>query len=330
MLRYLTVLLLMVFQVGANGFLLADDHPIIIAHRGASGYLPEHTLAAYQLGMEQGADFIEPDLVLTKDGHLVARHDVYLSTTTDVAARPEFQDRKRELKGKEDWYVFDFTLAELKTLHAKQPFPNRAQSENDKHQIPTFEEIVLLVTSYNSKHGTRIGLYPEMKQPAVFSDLGLDPLIAVLSSFRMMNQANIPFYFQCFDPNFILNLRPKTKENLIMLMYGIEDKETGNIAPNIPLSLIQNSVQGVGISKNLLVDADGKPSGFVNTTHDLGLKVHVWTIRDDIVPEMFENSLQEMKAIFSMGVDGIFADFPDTARTVVNSMKLTKKVTEVE
>ncbi|UTW53829.1 glycerophosphodiester phosphodiesterase family protein [Kordiimonas sp. SCSIO 12610] len=307
-----------------------DDTPIVIAHRGASGYLPEHTLAAYRLGMEQGADYIEPDLVLTKDGHLVARHDIYLSTTTDIKDHPEFADRKRSFNGKEDWYVFDFTLKELKTLYAKQPFASRDQSHNQAHRIPTFDEILSLVNDYNQAHDTVIGLYPEMKQPEVFINEGQDPTDKLLTIFEAMDVADIPFYFQCFDPNFIVQLRPKTKAQLIMLMYEVKDEVNGGMKQNIPFALVQNSIDGIGISKGLLVDDEGRPTPIVKTAHNLGLKVHVWTIRDDMIPKGFVNSAQEMKAIFNMGVDGVFADFPDTARAVVNTFTLAEKVTGLE
>jgi glycerophosphoryl diester phosphodiesterase len=330
MIKYLGFAILVLIN-GVNMYAFAgDESQIVIAHRGASGYLPEHTLEAYRLGIEQGADYIEPDFVLTKDGHFVARHDIYLSTTTDVADRPEFAERKRTIKGKEDWYVFDFTLAEIKTLFARQPWEARDQSYNDTYRIPTFEEILGLVKEYNSDTAKQVGLYPEMKQPSVFKANGLDAEAPILKMFSTLNEADIPFYFQCFDPNFIINLRPKTDAKLIMLLYEIEDKEKGGVKANIPFNLYQNSVDGIGISKALLVDHNGLPTGIVKTAHDLGLKVHVWTIRDDIVPDMFENSTQEMKAVFALGVDGVFADFPDTARGLVNTLGLAGKVVNLE
>ncbi len=141
--RLFKVFLAMV-AVGASVQVVAEE-PIVIAHRGASGYLPEHTLEAYKLGIEQGADYIEPDLVMTKDGVLVARHDIYLSSTTNVASKPEFADRKRTIGDKTDWFVMDFTLDEIKTLRARQAFPGRDKSFDDLLEIPTLDEIVALV-----------------------------------------------------------------------------------------------------------------------------------------------------------------------------------------
>jgi glycerophosphoryl diester phosphodiesterase len=180
MIKYLGLAILVLMNGVYMDVLANDEQPIVIAHRGASGYLPEHTLEAYKLGIEQGADYIEPDLVLTKDGHFVARHDIYLSTTTDIEGRPEFANRKRTINDKEDWYVFDFTLAELKTLFAKQPWEGRDQSHNGKYRIPTFEEIFALVTAHNSNNEKKVGLYPEMKQPSVFKANGLDALTQIL------------------------------------------------------------------------------------------------------------------------------------------------------
>ena len=116
--------------------------PIVIAHRGASGYLPEHTLEGYTLAIDLGADFIEPDLVLSKDGVLVARHDIYLSTTTDIQSHAEFASRKRKIGNREDWFTEDFTLAELKTLRARQAFTGRSRQYDGKFRIPTFQEVI--------------------------------------------------------------------------------------------------------------------------------------------------------------------------------------------
>ncbi len=330
MIKYLG-LIIMVLMNAMNINALEDDKgPIVIAHRGASGYLPEHTLEAYKLGIEQGADYIEPDLVLTKDGHFVARHDIYLSTTTDIAAHPEFADRKRTLKGKEDWYVFDFTLAELKTLFARQPWEGRDQSHNAKYRIPTFVEILELVKTHNSNSAQTVGLYPEMKQPSVFKANGLDAEAPVLAMFETLDAADIPFYFQCFDPNFLISLRPKTEAKLIMLLYEVAGDEKGSVKANVPFALFQKSADGIGISKALLNDQNGKSSGIVKTAHDLGMQVHVWTIRDDMVGENYTDSNHEIKAILDEGVDGIFTDFPDTARRVFRTRELVRKVTKIE
>ena len=154
---------------------LTGQPPVIIAHRGASGERPEHTLAAYSLAIEQGADFIEPDLVMTKDGVLIVRHDRYLSTTTDVSAHPEFADRRVEKEGRQDWWAEDFTLEEIKTLRAVQPREGRAKDYDGQFEIPAFEEVLALRAKASEETGRIIGVYPETKHPAAPAALGLDP-----------------------------------------------------------------------------------------------------------------------------------------------------------
>lgn len=158
---------------------LTQKTPLVIAHRGASAYRPEHTLAAYQLAMQQGTDFIEPDLVLTKDGHLIARHENELSDTTDIAERTEFATRKttKIIDGLSTtgWFSEDFTLAEIKTLRARERIPaiRRANRAYDKqYVIPTLSEVIALVKQYEQQTGKKIGLYPETKHPTYFQYAG--------------------------------------------------------------------------------------------------------------------------------------------------------------
>src|SRR5512145_2814403 len=151
--------------------------PLVIGHRGAAGYLPDHTLEGYRKAIELGADFIEPDLVATRDGVLVARHEPNITSTTDVRERPEFASRKtrRTVDGVEEegWFVTDFTLAELKTLRAIQPFPDRDPAYNGKFQIPTFDEVLDLARSESARVGRSIGVYAETKHPTYHASLGL-------------------------------------------------------------------------------------------------------------------------------------------------------------
>ena len=155
---------------------LTGEQPAIIAHRGASGYLPEHTLEAYTLAIDLGCDFIEPDLVFTKDGHLVVRHEGYLSPSTDVADHPEFADRKKHSKtfGFEDWFTEDFTLEEIKTLHARQAYPGRSREYDGKFLIPTFMEVLELARAKSKEKARPIGVYPETKHPGHYKKLGHD------------------------------------------------------------------------------------------------------------------------------------------------------------
>lgn len=299
---------------------MSDGKPIVIAHRGASGYLPEHTLPAYQLAIEQGADFIEPDLVVTKDGVFVARHDTYLSSTTDVADHPEFADRKRTIRGLEDWFVFDFTLAELKTLRARQPRPGRGTEHDDKYQIPTLQEIVDLMLE-NKAAGVSVGMYPELKHPDAFAKFMPDLLTATVAAMDEITAFGIPVIFQCFDKDFAINFATQTNVPSIFLLEGVQDETTGSYVPGMDLAELKGKVDGWGIYKALLVDAEGKPTDFVKQAHAQNQVVHVWTHRNDQLPKGFTSTEEELTMLFKAGIDGLFSDFPDTALKVRNSLK---------
>jgi glycerophosphoryl diester phosphodiesterase len=297
--------------------------PIVIAHRGASGYRPEHTLMAYKVGIEQGADYVEPDLVMTKDGHLVARHDVYLSGTTDVADHPEFADRKRTLDGKRDWYVFDFTLAELKTLKARQPWPSRGDAFDGMETIATIDEIIDFVA--DARGDRPVGLYIEMKRPALFADLGLDPTKALLAAFNKIGAAGMPAYFQCFNGDYLVEFGKQADVPLIWLIEGRHNAATEAYELDVPLDKYGNAIAGVGLNKALLVDGAGRPTDVIGKAHSLGLKVHLWTVRNDHVAPMFDHVRAELKTLWSFGADGIFADFPDTAVQSRDSFMLMRE-----
>ncbi|MCJ9428984.1 glycerophosphodiester phosphodiesterase family protein [Kordiimonas marina] len=299
------------------------DGPIVIAHRGASGYRPEHTLMGYKLALEMGADYIEPDLVMTKDGHLVVRHDIYLSDSTNVAEVPAFASRKRTFEGRTDWFVFDFTLAELRTLKTRQPRPARGTDYDGIEPVPTFDEVIDFILKAH-KEGYKAGLYIEMKSPQMFTGRGLDPTKALTAGFKRLSDAGIPLYFQCFDSAFLMHMKDRIKAPLIWLIEGHEDEKTGAYVLDAPLDVMAGKIDGVGPYKRLLLDARGKPNDFVKRAHKLGLLVHIWTIRDDDVGAGFASSRQELKLFYSMGVDGVFTDFADTAIDVRNSMKLLK------
>ncbi|MFN3233270.1 MAG: glycerophosphodiester phosphodiesterase family protein [Alphaproteobacteria bacterium] len=290
---------------------LTGDPPIIIAHRGASGYLPEHTLAAYDLAIEMGADFIEPDLVLTSDGHLIARHDRYLGLTTNVSDKPAFADRRTKKPGhaEPEWYAEDFTLAEIKTLKARQPFPGRSDAHDDIHDIATFEQVLELATRRSAELGRSIGVYPETKQPTLFASIGLDfkaPLLDALEGFEQ------PVFIQSFEPHILMELRELTGRPLIMLLLRMDDG-----TPHIPLDMAKDFAFGIGPAKTLLIDSKtGKDTGLVAHAHDLGMAVHPWTFRDDFVGEGFETIDAELNAYLALGIDGLFSDFSDTAVSV--------------
>ena len=200
--------------------------PLVIGHRGASGYLPEHTLASYRKAIEMGADFIEPDLVVTKDGELVARHEPNITATTDVSTRPEFAGRKktRMVDGVAEtgWFVTDFTLAELRTLYAKQANPVRDQSFNKQFPVPTFREILELAKSESARTGRTIGVYPETKHPTyhVAAGLPIEPrLLKILAEYGYTKK-NSPVIIQSFEVQNLKDLRQQTGVRLVQLIDG--------------------------------------------------------------------------------------------------------------
>ena len=219
---------------------LNGDTPLVIGHRGASGYRPDHTLESYKLAIDMGADFIEPDLVATKDGVLVARHEPNITGTTDVATRPEFASRKttKNVDGvnEEGWFVSDFTLAELKTLRAVQPLSDRDQSFNGKFQIPTFEEVLDLAKAEGTKAGRTVGVYPETKHPTYHAKLGLpleDRLLAVLAKYGYTTKAS-PVIVQSFEVSNLKYLRSKTQVRLVQLVDANDVNADGSMDLTAP------------------------------------------------------------------------------------------------
>lgn len=219
---------------------VSGQKPLIVAHRGASGYLPEHTLEGYKLAIEQGADFIEPDLVSTKDGVLVVRHEPMLSGTTDVSTRPEFASRKttRKVDGIDttDWFANDFTLAEIKTLKAKQAFADRDPSHNGKYAIPTFQEVIDLAKAEGARTGRTIGIYPETKHPTYHAALGLafeDKLLDMLKAAGWTEKTS-PVFIQSFETGNLKYLRKKTQLRLVQLVDGDDVDKDGKVSLAAP------------------------------------------------------------------------------------------------
>lgn len=294
---------------------LSGRLPLIIAHRGASGHRPEHTLEGYRLAAEMGADYIEPDLVVTKDGHLVIRHDRYLSTSTDVSDRPEFADRRIVKEGREeaDWFVEDFTLDEIKTLRARQPYPGRSLDYDGQFTVPTFDDLLDLARTLSEELGRTVGVYPETKHPSFFKDSGLDqvpPLLSALDRFGH-TEAEAPIYVQSFEPGILRELHHRTGVKLIHLLPATKDE--------LPLEDIAEFADAIGPYKNMLVQTEaGEDSGLVDQAHSLGLEVHPWTFRNDALPRSFATPEEEIRFFLDLGIDGIFSDFPDTVAAVLN------------
>ncbi|PGH41469.1 glycerophosphodiester phosphodiesterase [Micromonospora sp. WMMA1996] len=326
----------------------ATQRPIVIGHRGASGYRPEHTLEAYRLAIRQGADFIEPDLVSTKDGVLVARHENEISGTTDVAAHPEFAARKatKTIDGVAvtGWFTEDFTLAELKTLRAKERLPlvRVANTAFDgRFEIPTFQEVIDLARAESKARGRTIGVYPETKHPTYFASIGRaleEPLVAVLRKNRLTHR-NDPVFIQSFETANLRKLDTMTDVRLVQLMDAVGapydftaagDRRTyADLATAAGLAWVSRYADGVGLNKNLIVprDAAGRllaPTSVIRDAHRLKLVVHAWTFRaeNQFLPVDFRigadpnargDITSEYELFFDLGLDGAFADQPDTA-----------------
>lgn len=215
---------------------LDGTQPLVIGHRGSPGVLPDHTLEGYARAIQNGADFIEPDLVATKDGELIARHEPNITSTTDIASHPEFAARKttRMVDGVSEtgWFATDFTLAEIKTLRAVQPMSDRDQSHNGKYQIPTLREVLNLAKTEGAKVGRAIGVYPETKHPTYHVNLGLkleDRLLAVLSKYGYTSKTS-PVIVQSFEVSNLKYLRTKTQIRLVQLVDADDVNANGSMS----------------------------------------------------------------------------------------------------
>lgn len=329
---------------------LDGQPPIIIAHRGASGERPEHTLASYELAIEQGADFIEPDLVLTKDGVLVARHENEISGTTDVAAHPEFAARKttKTIDGNKvtGWFTEDFTLAELKTLRARERLPKLRSTDHDgQFDIPTFEEILTLLANANKGRDKPVGVYPETKHPGYFAAIGLPheaPLLSILDRFGYRGRT-APVFIQSFEVANLKALRAKSELPLIQLMDGegspadAPGTSYATMASPAGLKAIAAYADGIGPSKAMIIPrgalgALGDPTSLVRDAHAAGLKVHPWTFRREnfflplgdkggINPAGHGDLESEIAAYLKTGIDGLFSDNPREAAATVKKGK---------
>lgn len=319
----------------------------VFAHRGASGYRPEHTLAAYELAIRQGADVIEPDLVSTKDGVLVARHENEISGTTDVASHPEFADRRttKVIDGVDvtGWFTEDFTLAELKTLRAIERVPQVRPGNtvyDGRFEVPTFDEVIALAKR-ESRGRRTIAVAPETKHPTYFSSIGLDLSKPLVRSLRKAgwDRRNAPAVVQSFEVSNLKELARWTRVPLVQLTSGsgapydqvAQGKDTTYADLTSPAGLRQVAryARWIGPEKNQVIPRDAAgahtaPTSLVDDAHRAGLKVVVYTIRDEnrylptdlrlgTDPNAKGDVRTELFRYFDAGVDGVFADFPDTA-----------------
>ena len=339
----------------------------VIGHRGASALRPEHTLASYQQAIDDGADIIEPDLVITKDGVLVARHEnaiaivkpdgSLLEATTNVADKPEFASRKttKQIDGKPitGWFVEDFTLAELKTLRARERIPaiRPANAQfNDRFEVPTLQEVIDLAKAQTAKTGRTIGIYPETKHPTYFQSIGLPleaPLLATLQK-NGWNRADAPVLIQSFEVSNLRALKQQTPVRLMQLVspkgqpydFVAQGKAEGfaDLLTDAGLRDMRSYAWGIAPSKSMVLPVEkngeiGAVKPLVAQAQAAGLQVHVWTLRpeNNFLPAAYRSApvddktqrgraADEMRAFVASGVNGIFTDDPAVLTGVLRQM----------
>jgi glycerophosphoryl diester phosphodiesterase len=325
---------------------VTDDGVTVVGHRGASGYRPEHTLAAYETAINQCADYIEPDVVSTKDGVLVARHENEISGTTNVAAHPEFADRRttRTIDGTRitGWFTEDFTLAELRTLRAKERLPQvRPQNTpfDGLYLVPTLDEVLDLARNSRTCDGAPVGVYPETKHPTYFDSIGLsleEPLVRELRR-NGFDRADAPVIVQSFEVGNLQDLDRMTDVRLGQLVsssgapYDLvadgDPRTYVDLVTRQGLREIATYADGIGAEKNVLIPrkADGTlaaPSPVIRDAHRAGLEVHAWTFRREnqflaadfrssTDPNGIGDMVGEVQVFLEAGLDGFFTDNPD-------------------
>lgn len=320
---------------------------LIIAHRGASGERPEHTLAAYERAIDAGADFIEPDLVVTKDLVLVARHENELSDSTDVASREEFDDRRRakEIDGQlvNGWFAEDFTLAELRTLRAKERLPGlrAANARYDGlYQVPTLAEIIALVRAKEAERGHRIGLYPELKHTTFLLAQGIDTVDLLVGALKKeeLDRPDAPIFVQSFEVAPLKRLDKLTGARLVQLVSsegGPADEAGMTYAEMLTpsgLAEIARYADAIGADLRQIAGADSASTPLVEQAHAAGLKVHAWTLRKEnaFLPAPLRNGSDPAATgdyaaawgvLAATGVDGVFTDDPALAAQLRRSAR---------
>jgi len=347
----LAAALLLVLSASADAAPKAPEQasPLVFGHRGAAGYRPEHTLASYELAARMGADFVEPDLVTTKDGVLVTRHEPEISATTDVADHPEFAGRRttKTIDGVQytGWFTEDFTLAELKTLRAKERIPDvrpRNTLYDGRYEVPTFDEVIDLVRRLSKELHRPIGIAPETKHPTYFRSIGLPLEPGLVAALRKAGLAGrkAPVVVQSFETRNLRELDRQVEVPLVALLdspdavpadVAAEGATTtyGDLATPEGLRELATFADWVGPSKSYIVpvDAAGEwlaPTSFVADAHAAGLKVVPYTFRNENSflppslrsspdPAAYGDAFAEYRWFYDLGVDGVFSDNPDTA-----------------
>ncbi|HWV50065.1 MAG TPA: esterase-like activity of phytase family protein [Microbacterium sp.] len=337
--------------IDLDRFKVEEELITVVGHRGASGYRPEHTLAAYEQAIIQCADYIEPDVVSTKDGVLVARHENEIGGTTDVAAHPEFADRRttKQIDGRPitGWFTEDFTFAELRTLRAEERLPLVRPGNtafDGLYVIPTLDEVIDLARHSISCDGRQVGVYPETKHPSYFDSIGLsleEPLVAALDADGLTSSES-PVIVQSFEVSNLKDLAGLTDVTLAQLISSSgqpfdftlagDTRTYADLVTPAGLAEISQYAQGVGVEKSVLIPRTasgtlGAPSPVIADAHAAGLDVHGWTFRleNQFLPVEFRSSADpaaagdlagEIQVFLDAGMDGIFSDQPDIAATV--------------
>ncbi|MFE9254938.1 glycerophosphodiester phosphodiesterase [Streptomyces sp. NPDC006879] len=322
--------------------------PAIIAHRGASGYRPEHTLGSYQLALDMGAHVIEQDLVPTKDGHLVCRHENDITGTTDVADHPEFASRRatKTVDGVSTtgWFTEDFTLAELKTLRAKERIATIRQENtlyDGRWSVPTFEEVLRWADQEGRRRGAEVWLHVETKHPTYFRGLGLglEERLAKLLRRYGRHRHDSAVFLQSFEPSSIQRLGKLVDSPLVVLLSAAhtrpwdfevagDPRTVADLVKPKGLRWMAGFAQGIGPTADLIIprDADGAlgtPTTLVRDAHRSGLVLHPYTMRNENAflpadfrrgsdPAAYGDAFGAFRTYFEQGIDGIFTDMPDT------------------
>ncbi|MEE1747123.1 MULTISPECIES: glycerophosphodiester phosphodiesterase [unclassified Streptomyces] len=334
---------------GGHGFRLDLPVPTVIGHRGTSGYRPEHTLGSYQLALDMGAHIVEQDLVPTRDGHLVCRHENDITATTDVADHPEFASRRTTKKvdgvSLTGWFTEDFTLAELKTLRAKERIPGTRQKNtlyDGRWEIPTFEEVLRWADREGRRRGKPVWLYVETKHPTYFRGLGLgleEPLAKLLRRYNRHREQS-PLILQSFEPGSIQRLARLVETPRVVLLSAAGERPWDFVTSGDPrtvadlvkpagLKWMASFAQGIGPTLDLVIpkDASGRltaPTTLVRDAHAQGLVLHPYTMRNENTflpadfrrgtdPNAYGDAFGAFQAYFATGIDGVFSDNPDTA-----------------
>ena len=327
----------------AGGHGGSGNKPLVVGHRGASGYRPEHTLAAYELAARLGADYLEPDLVITKDGVLVCRHEPEIGGTTDVASRPEFANRKRTVVldgvGVTGWWTQDFTLAELKTLRAVERIPAIRQQNtvyDGRFEVPTFQELLDLRKRLSKELGRDLGVFPETKHPTFFQRIGLGlekPLVRTLRR-NGLDKRGAKVFVQSFE---VANLRTLAGEHRVevplVFLTGAagtpfnDPRSYADYLTPAGLKELSEFIDGLGPEKSQIIPrkADGTlgtPTTLVADAHAAGIKVIPYTFRAENTflpaelrvgtdPSAYGRSIDEQVTFLRTGIDGLFTDNPD-------------------